>query len=44
MSVPPRGWLPSVLEAERLEAHGTGLYRNLAAYNAFGPTSAIDRV
>jgi len=44
MSVPPWGWLPSVLEAECLEADGTELYRNLAAYDTFGPTSVIDRV
>lgn len=44
MSVPPRGRLPSVLKAERLEANGTELYRNLAAYDTFGPTSAIERV
>lgn len=44
MSAPSRGRLPSVLEAERLEADGTELYRNLAAYDTFGPTSAIERV
>jgi len=44
MSVPSRGRLPSVLEAELLRADETGLHRYLAAYGTFGPTEAIDRV
>jgi hypothetical protein len=44
MSVQPRGRPLTVLEAERLEGHGTGQYRRLAAHGIFGTASAIDRV